>query len=273
MGYRIEEEFITPEKAAAFLGENDGNRSVKKGLVKYFCGMMIRSEWRSDTAEPIKIGKDGKLLDGQHRLHAVLSYGKPVRMAIIYGLENDIKNIIDTGSKRSGADICTMQGCKNAKTVAGAARLIINFKNDNLTSFSSVYNKDVEKLIKVNAVLNDHVAQCVSLHGKSSCKVSPSIMSFILNMAYHDNKEQMGLEFVEGVYKGESLRNDSPVYVLREKLLRVQKSNKEIKGKHLLALIIKAWNLHSHGESTKKLSYDNKRERGFPKFDIAKPKF
>lgn len=60
------------------------------------------------------------LLDGQHRLQAIVDSGKSQVVLVISGLEVETQNIIDTGRKRSVADMLKLNGYENHRALAGA---------------------------------------------------------------------------------------------------------------------------------------------------------
>ena len=62
-------ETITPDIAKTMLGENVNNRRISHDNVNMFAREMRNGEWRFN-GEAIKFSKDGRLLDGQHRLLA-----------------------------------------------------------------------------------------------------------------------------------------------------------------------------------------------------------
>jgi hypothetical protein len=69
---------ITPKKAKEILEKNTKNRRVRKAHVSRLSDMMIRGQWRDDIMPPIILGKGGVLIDGQHRLLAVVKSGRTV---------------------------------------------------------------------------------------------------------------------------------------------------------------------------------------------------
>lgn len=93
-------ETITPERARALLQLNVVNRRFRPGWAKTLKQRMERGEWKL-THQGIAIGSDGTLKDGQHRLHAVALYGKPVQMTVFYDAPADTFGVLDQGLRRS----------------------------------------------------------------------------------------------------------------------------------------------------------------------------
>ena len=97
-------ETITPEIAKTMLGENVNNRRISRDNVNLFAREIRNGEWRFN-GEAIKFGKDGRLLDGQHRLLAVIAADKPLTTLVIRGLEDETQQTMDSGKTRTLGDV------------------------------------------------------------------------------------------------------------------------------------------------------------------------
>ncbi len=126
MNFKREE--ITPKKAADWLHKyNNKNRAINKGLVSVLATDMRANDWH-DTGETIKFNGDGTLLDGQHRLAAVVESGVTIKPIVVRGLSSDAQAVMDSGMKRSFSNVLTMQGIPSANTVAGITAAIHKIK-------------------------------------------------------------------------------------------------------------------------------------------------
>lgn len=119
---------ITPEMAAELLGKNVKNRKISKPLVESYARDMTSEKWLF-TGEAIKLSSSGKLLDGQHRLLACIKADVPFTSLIIYELDDEAQDVLDTGRSRSVADVLTLQGHSHATRLASACRWMMNVKN------------------------------------------------------------------------------------------------------------------------------------------------
>ena len=68
---------VTPQKAQEWLKHNDANRPLNQERINEYLKMMKDGDWK-ESHQGIAIGKGGKVIDGQHRLHALIRYGKPL---------------------------------------------------------------------------------------------------------------------------------------------------------------------------------------------------
>lgn len=62
---------ITPEMALDMLSKNSANRRVRQSRVQFYAEQMKKGNWHL-TGQTITFDKNGQLLDGQHRLYAIV---------------------------------------------------------------------------------------------------------------------------------------------------------------------------------------------------------
>jgi hypothetical protein len=94
---------VTPQLAAQWLEKNAGNRPVRR----YWVDTMARSMRQGDfplTHQPVALGTNGQLLDGQHRLMAVVKSGATVELPVAFNVAPETFAYIDGGIRRSKAD-------------------------------------------------------------------------------------------------------------------------------------------------------------------------
>jgi hypothetical protein len=98
------EVIVTPECAAWALQFNTNNRRLRPSHVKWLVKMMQSDEWQEQHPSPLAFSTKGILLDGQHRLTAVVQHGQQVVMTVVTGRSPETFAYIDSGEKRSMHD-------------------------------------------------------------------------------------------------------------------------------------------------------------------------
>ncbi len=83
---QIHKMLVTPEMARDWLANQAVNRTIIWGWVHFLCSEMKAGDWLSDGVECISFNVDNKLIDGQHRLLALLEFGEPICMAVALGV-------------------------------------------------------------------------------------------------------------------------------------------------------------------------------------------
>ena len=101
----FKKELITPSRAKELLEANINNRRVKNEVVNRYAQDILAGRWKEDTGEVIKISKSGIVLDGQHRLYAIVKSNTPIFLHIAYGVDDSVSDVLDTGSVRSATDV------------------------------------------------------------------------------------------------------------------------------------------------------------------------
>lgn len=116
----LKREVITPELAEKYLGMNEGNRVVRKTVVPAYAADMLAGRWNDspDIMTPIMISREGRLIDGQHRLLAVKKSGKPVAMWVQTECDDSVYKWLDAGTKRSAADQIDTASAKMVTAIA-----------------------------------------------------------------------------------------------------------------------------------------------------------
>lgn len=123
---------VTPAMAAGWLTKNIKNRNLRETTVMAFARDMSRGAW-SENHQAIAFGKAGNLIDGQHRLAAVVKSGKSIHFLVVRdmperfeGVKADVMDTVDRGNSRSVADILKLQHgyVAHAPTVVAAATII-----------------------------------------------------------------------------------------------------------------------------------------------------
>ena len=159
---------ITPAHAEHYLSNNKGNRRIVKQRVLDLMSAMNRGEWKL-SPQPIILSKTGRLLDGQHRLSALVMYGKPLEMSLTTGASDEIFDILDTGKHRNYADVTGMN-LKEAQTITSLAT----------TYYSKTPTHQQSHVL--NELYIDETVQCASLV-RGNLKILTSAM-FIAGLVF-----------------------------------------------------------------------------------------
>ena len=98
---------ITPKLALAWLEANTHNRAIRQHKVDEYARDMGRGDWIL-THQGIAFNCNGTLVDGQHRLWAVIESKKTIPMAVSHGLAVESQLVIDCPEVRRTADFLTL---------------------------------------------------------------------------------------------------------------------------------------------------------------------
>lgn len=99
---------VTPELASTWIAKNNFNRPLKPHLVCDYVRDIESGNWHR-THQGIAFDNDGVVLDGQHRLYAIIRTGRTVPMLVFLGENADFHKMIDRGVTRSMLDIVRLE--------------------------------------------------------------------------------------------------------------------------------------------------------------------
>jgi hypothetical protein len=114
---------ISPADAELLLAFNTHNRSANPNTIKRYAQTMRNGEWTLSN-DIICIGADGVLMNGQHRLSAIVESQTEQEFWVWEGCPAEALMAMDMGKRREAADVATLSGVAISKAHAKALRLI-----------------------------------------------------------------------------------------------------------------------------------------------------
>lgn len=159
-GVRTRVQTVTPKKAAEFLEQNTANRPLSARTVRDFAQAMRRGEWRV-THQGIAFDTTGMLVDGQHRLAAIVEADLPVELTVFTEVPVGTFDVLDTGKRRNAADSLAIEGEKSAAMLAAMVRTVWLYENRRDLTWSggdaSVSNHQIVDTLQEHPGLRDFV--------------------------------------------------------------------------------------------------------------------
>ncbi len=233
-------ETVSPATSQKWLITQDRNRKAVDAHVAYLAAVMGRNEW--GVAQPILFDTDGRLIDGQHRLLAVIQHGKPVKFAVMRGVEPSLWAALDTGRSRRGRDVLSANKRPNAELLAATLRLVWQDEMGCLGSTepkarptnADILDRDVE-----HPEIGNEVIHAVAVN-----RFARNAPTAFLYWRTHRANKQVAEAFWPGVLTGEQLRRDTSPFLLHRLLIdqRAGARARRLTGTELLAYEVKAWN-------------------------------
>lgn len=247
---------VTPELAEQWLGKNTHNRKLREPHMRGLVEDIKAGNWKWN-GDSIKFAADGTLLDGQHRLAAIVRAGIPVEMLVIRGLENESQHTMDTGAKRSAGDMLKLRGEKHYNPLAAGLRSCLLW-DQGARSFSgsgsgiTVTNSMILDYLNKHPEMRGYVSKFVFLrnHIKMPASVGVTAIKLFTEIDAEDAEH-----FFDRLASGEGYKGD-PIFELARALQDASDKTKISRTPTWkLAVMIKAWNKYRLGEPLKMLAY------------------
>ena len=251
---RISSILVTPEMARHFLQFNDGNRKLQPKHVDMMAADIQKGQWMVNaqpicfTANPFAASTDGerpRLLNGQHRLHAIIKAGEPIEVPIAINIPDEAFATFDNHAKRtvraSGAKI-------DVRVLASAAKL--QWREDNGYPLTTnridepgaprVPSPSATDIVETQIAHPDLEKGFTRSRRKGMAELaSAGVMTYFI---YRIEREDPVLaeEFLNGIETGAEVPAGSPILALRN-TLRGRRLEKKVARYDALRLLIDHW--------------------------------
>lgn len=241
-------EMVTPEKAAEWMLRNVRNRPISNAFVRRYVRDLQGGLWEY-CGDPIRFNGNGDLIDGAHRLKAIIDSGIPAECLIIRGLPLSVQEKIDQGRRRSAGSRLILRGADNGNGLAAAARQLINIKRATPRGSNWVAT-DAEVLACVDK--HPALAEAVGAVGRVPADVAPSIAPSLLSAVYyvgaHLLDDRDTADAFAAVFMGNgSVQEGNPAHLWRERLLAQRSKQAKLTRSSRRVGTIHAWNHFRRG--------------------------
>lgn len=270
---------ITPAKARQWLAKLfKGQRGVSITHVKVLAAEMRKGVWM-DTSDPVKFDWYDRLVDGQHRLMAVVESGVTIETTVTWGVDPKAYLHMDENTKVRDAG-AYLVGFKNPKAAVSAYRVLLDYEHlqeraveeharqtKGFLAFGrrsgDKWKADREEVlnwcVEHKKALEHVVALVKSKDGRTVLPPAAVAAGFYLWIYLKWPKEADAFmkKLVEGVdFDGP----DDPVYQLQRTLLRLKSVNARTMGTRVPhfqwgALLLKGWNAYMNGIELSRLTF------------------
>jgi hypothetical protein len=192
---------ITPEIARSYLAKSKVNRKINPAIVRSYADQMAQGQWTL-TNQGIGFAGEDHLIDGHHRLNAVILSQCSVWMNVTIGLTESAGAKVDVGYKREPGHILWMlYQVPNATSVAAIGKAFL-FCDEKITRLSQ--SADPADLFVAYSNNKDAFAL-----GREAQKVCSAAMSGALAYAYRIDPPQV-IDFVKKISSKVGIEANSP---------------------------------------------------------------
>lgn len=240
---------ITPQDATAWLRCNKNNRPIRKRHIEFLSTEITNGNWQVN-GQAIVIADDENILDGQHRLFAIIEAGKPIQSLVVYGITADAFKTIDTGAVRTGADALCLYFKDVPQYIVKAAATAVQwcdrFERGQIHYAVRLSNTEViEYVEKHRSILQ--CAENLAGYPADARPISLGPGTALYEMFARKNAEQAD-NFMRRFYTGEELSRHSVEYILRAAFIRDSEKIAKYPQAIRVRMVIKGWNWVRRGK-------------------------
>lgn len=213
---------MTPKRAAEWLSKPwQRQRHLSDMAVKGYAAAMRDGRWIEPTLDPIALTADGKLINGQHRLTAVIAADWSGEMLVAYDVDEALFPVIDTGRRRMAVQFVRTTSPQQVTTVARHV-LWYDERWPVLPRGGSAFSFDNDVLL---AYIDEHADALLTAvrdaEGPRRYSMVPiSANGTVIYLARRAGADEGRIAgWVDGLTSGASLAADDPRLHLRNRLM------------------------------------------------------
>lgn len=264
---------ITPAVAMEMLENNDGNRPINDNTVRQYARDMAEGRWLK-SGNTISVAKDGRLLNGQQRLWAIIESNTTQDFIVVTEENPEVFNVFDIGRARTGATLLKMMGIQNQTVVRGVSQKYLMYRrslnmdlpedapDDLKWDLKKPWQATMLTKTEVNkyAMENNESLQAVTGYAEKfidefrSGKVWYATVAYIV-LKHSKFPVEKWEEFHQAVITGAGLDEGDPRLALRRHITRNPVPAGLWPNQERIAIGLIAWNRWNTGKETKLLRY------------------
>lgn len=255
---------VTPALAKVWLQRNEHNRNLRPSGVGDYARDMVAGRWRLN-GEAIKFAADGTLLDGQHRLAAVVAADVPVLMLIVSGLDPTVQETMDSGRKRTTADALHLRGETNAAILASVLKRVWMWDQGDYK-----FNSRTGPTIAESAALLEFRPE-IRRSAEIAARVHASfryLPQSVVGTAHHVLSRVAPADavwFFARLGDGAELTFNHPILTLRARAMTEAAERRRTPDERHMAYLIRAWNAVREGRELGRILYGPNDAMPMPK--------
>lgn len=252
-GIRVEIITVTPDMARKWLKRNVTNRPLKRAQISRMVRALKEGRWDHLNGETLIFSDGHQLLDGQHRLEAVVEADLPITTLVVFGIQEARRSTIDTGTMRQLGDHLGLRGHPQCKPLAAAlAFLKLWEQGTNLLSPARAvllfanYDAEAETFLGHHPGLLDSVRRVARLP-----KLMKPAHAAVLDYLFLRQDPHLAQIWYDTMVSGHLTEPHTSFLALRERLIRDRMDGTPRLLLESFVYTLKAWNAERAGQHLK----------------------
>jgi hypothetical protein len=253
--YEAHAVFVTPDIAKMWLWRNTNNRKLRRYATSAHTDSMRSGHW-AENGESMSFDRDGVLVDGQHRLQAIINSDHGYMATVTLGLDPDTRSTVNTGLKRSASDVLAMQGEQYTSQLAAATQTWNQYVTGTLQRAANIgpsrlnHQQIIDMLDQYPDIRDSVQHVCKQVRGL----IASSDIAFLhYAIARSGESRERTDEFIDRFMDGRNLDTGNPILALRQKIINESRPGTRLNKKRVFALVLKAYKFWRKGTSSKYL--------------------
>jgi hypothetical protein len=218
------------------------NRKVSMPHVLKLARDMTDGHWYF-TGDPVKIDDDDFVIDGQHRLLAIIKSGIAQHLAVLREAARDVQLVTDIGRSRTARDQLTIRGSSNTTNAAAGAKLLLKWRSGSI--MNSQYQPTIPEIVMLVESTPELIEACQRVM-KIRTQIARAPMSALVAAYVEAGALDVNARdfFFEKLTFGDELPQHHPILTLRNRFGSRGAGTHGTRFRQLgqLYLVVHSWN-------------------------------
>lgn len=238
---------VGPELAHEWLGRNTKNRNLRPSNISKYARDMEAKQWTIDGST-IVFSIGGTLLDGQHRLHAIVASGATVPALVVRGVQDKAQRTIDGGAKRTMGDRLRIDDVPstNRSVLAALLRRAVMWDRGYYTNAGTGTPTPAE----MYSYLDENPGAMWSADFAAGAKnriLAPCSVVALAHWVMSRISSTDADWFFSRLVEPADVPSGHPIFILDNRLKSMSKRTGRTAETEILVMFIRAWNAHREG--------------------------
>ncbi len=259
---------VDDEMALAWLARTEElgfhNRRLSNQFIKRYAHAMREGRWQLN-GETIILDESGALLNGQHRLHAVLEVTTSdegpvfIEMLVAQGVKRSTFQTMDQGVKRTAGQILGIGGISQGESLAALVRKIYIWETNRYSDHTVARLLDNSEITELATNHREEFLPALTWGKRASQEFGrASLWAFVYWLFTKHAPNEAQTDFLEPLVTGADLGEKHPVLALRRKMLKARAGGPiPYSDKQILSLAVRSWNALQQGRGLANLPVKN----------------
>jgi hypothetical protein len=214
------------------------------------------------THQGIAFDVNGVLVDGQHRLAAIIEADLPVELTVFTDVDEGTFDVLDTGKRRNAADVLAIEGEKSSTMLAAMVRTVWLYENRPDLNWSggaaAVTNHQIVATLEQHPKLRDFISVGEQIAAATGMiKSAAGAASYLISRASRRAEFE---DWYEGIIEGAGLAKSDPRLMFRRVMFNMARKQagqvlRRRDTREHVALYIKAFNAWRTSEPITQLRF------------------
>lgn len=225
---------------------NINNRKMRDARTAAYARDMGAGEW-DFNGDAVRFSKGNVLLDGQHRLEAIVASETVQTLLVVDGLPDAAQDTMDSGAARTMADVLQLRGEDQAAMLAPVVRRLALFERavqggGNWQPTRREMLDFVERHPQVR-----RATEVAYLAKHARLPIASSVVGAAYYLCAEKDREAAEEFFVEKLINSVGMEEGEPVLTLQRRLKTENAAGRQIDIEHGFRYVILAWNRYREG--------------------------